>query len=143
MKTVQDILKAKGHGVWSIAPDASVYESLEMMADKNVGALLVIEADNLVGILSERDCARKIILKEKPPKATLVREIMTEQVVCAHIDQPIEEAMILMTNKRIRHLPVLDDSRLVGMISIGDVVKAIAINGKQTFDQLSRLSLTW
>lgn len=143
MKTVQDILKAKGHGVWSIAPNASVYDAIELMADKDVGALLVVDADKLVGVLSERDYARKIILRGKSSKTTPVREIMTGQVVSVSADQTIEEAMVLMSNKRVRHLPVLDDSRLIGVISIGDVVKAIAMNGKQTFDQLSRLSLSW
>jgi CBS domain-containing protein len=113
------------------------------MADKDVGALLVVDADNLVGILSERDYARKIILRGKSSKTTLVSEIMTEQVVSVCTDQTIEEAMVLMSDKHIRHLPVLDGSRLVGVISIGDVVKAIAMNGKETFDQLSRLSLSW
>lgn len=143
MKTVQDILKAKGHGVWSIAPDASVYDALQLMADKDVGALLAVDAGNLVGILSERDYARKIILQGKSSKTTPVREIMTEQVVSVCADQTIEEAMVLMSNRRIRHLPVLDGSRLIGVVSIGDMVKAIAMNGKETFDQLSRLSLSW
>ena len=143
MKSVQELLQAKGHGVWSIRPDASVYDALQLMADKNVGALLVLDAGKLVGILSERDYARKVTLQGRASKATPVREIMTAQVVCAQADESIEEAMVLMTNKRIRHLPVLDGERLVGVVSIGDMVKAIALNGKQTFDQLSRLSLTW
>ena len=143
MKSVQELLQAKGHGVWSIGPDASVYDALQLMADKDVGALLVLDAGKLVGILSERDYARKVILQGKASKTTPVREIMTTQVVCAQAGESIEEAMVLMTNKRIRHLPVLDGERLVGVVSIGDVVKAIALNGKQTFDQLSRLSLTW
>lgn len=143
MKTVQDILQAKGHGVWSIAPDASVYDALQLMADKDVGAVLVLDGDKLVGILSERDYARKIILQGKSSKTTPVRDIMTQQLVCTQAGQAIEEAMVLMTNNRIRHLPILDGSRLIGVVSIGDVVKAIAVNGKQTFDQLSRLSLNW
>lgn len=143
MKTVGELMQAKGYGVCSIAPDASVYEALEVMADKNVGALMVVEAGNLVGVLSERDYARKIILRGKSSKETPVREIMTQQVMSVSAEQPIEEAMVLMTNKRIRHLPVFDGERLVGVISIGDMVKAIAMNGKQAFDQLSRLSLTW
>ena len=143
MRSVRELLQAKGYGVWSIGPDASVYDALQLMADKHVGALLVLDAGKLVGILSERDYARKVILQGKASKTTPVREIMTAQVVCAHVDESIEEAMVLMTNKRIRHLPVLDGERLVGVVSIGDVVKAIALNGKQTFDQLSQLSLMW
>jgi len=143
MRSVQELLQAKGHGVWSIGPEASVYDALRLMADKDVGALLVLEAGKLVGVISERDYARKVILQGKASKTTPVSEIMTAQVVCAQAGQTIEEAMVLMTNRRIRHLPVLDGERLVGVVSIGDVVKAIALNGKQTFDQLSRLSLTW
>ena len=143
MKSVQELLQAKGHGVWSIGPDASVYDALQLMADKDVGALLVLDDGKLAGILSERDYARKVILQGKASKTTPVREIMTTQVVCAQAGESIEEAMVLMTNKRIRHLPVLDGERLVGVVSIGDMVKAIAVNGKQAFDQLSRLSLTW
>ncbi len=143
MKSVQELLQAKGHGVWSIGPEVSVYDALRLMADKDVGALLVLDAGKLVGVISERDYARKVILQGKSSKETPVREIMTAQVVSAQADETIEEAMVLMTNKRIRHLPVLDGERLIGVVSIGDVVKAIALNGKQTFDQLSRLSLTW
>ena len=143
MKSVQELLQAKGHGVFAVEPDASVYDALQLMADKNVGALLVLDAGKLVGVISERDYARKVILQGRASKTTPVREIMTAQVVSAQADQTIEEAMVLMSNKRIRHLPVLDGERLVGVISIGDVVKAVAISGKQTFDQLSRLSLTW
>ena len=120
-----------------------MYDALQLMADKDVGALLVLDDGKLAGILSERDYARKVILQGKASKTTPVREIMTTQVVCAQAGESIEEAMVLMTNKRIRHLPMLDGERLVGVVSIGDLVKAIAINGKQTFDQLSRLSLTW
>jgi CBS domain-containing protein len=133
MKSVRELLQAKGYGVGSIGPDASVCDALQLMADKHVGALLVLDAGKLVGILSERDYARKVILRGKASKTTPVREIMTAQVVRAQVDESIEEAMVLMTNKRIRHLPVLDGERLVGVVSIGDAVKAIALNGKQTF----------
>ncbi len=143
MRSLHELLQAKGHGVWSIGPEASVYDALKLMADKDVGALLVLDAGKLVGVISERDYARKVILQGKASKTTPVREIMSAQVVSAQAGQTIEEAMVLMTNRRIRHLPVLDGERLVGVVSIGDVVKAIALNGKQTFDQLSRLSLTW
>ncbi len=125
MKTVNELLRYKGPQVYSIGPDASGSEALTLRAEKDVGALLVLEGDNLVGILSERDYARKIVLKGKTSRETSVREIMTERVVWVRPDQTIDECMALMTNKRVRHLPVMEESRLVGVISIGDVVKDI------------------
>jgi CBS domain-containing protein len=126
MKTVRELLRNKGYHVYSIGPDASVYEALTLMAEKDVGALLVLDnAGQLVGILSERDYARKIVLKGKTSRETPVREIMTEKVVWVRPDQTIEECMALMTNKHIRHLPVMEEGRLLGVISIGDVVKDI------------------
>ena len=126
METVKELLRNKGYHVWSIGPDATVYEALTLMAEKDVGALLVLDsAGQLVGILSERDYARKIVLKGKTSRETAVREIMTEKVVWVRPDQTIEECMALMTNKRIRHLPVMEEGRLLGVISIGDVVKDI------------------
>src|SRR3972149_98044 len=126
MKTVRHLLQAKGYDLWSIAPEASVFEALKLMADRNVGAVLVIDArGDLVCIFSERDYARKVALKGKTSRDTPVRDIRTEKVVCVRADQSIEECMALMTGKRIRHLPVLDGGRLVGVISIGDVVKAV------------------
>ena len=125
MKTVMQVLQVKGHDVWSIGPDASVYEALKLMADREVGALLVLDAGKLVGIMSERDYARKVILEGRFAKDTPVREIMSARVVCVRPEQTIEECMALMTDKRIRHLPVLKDDDLVGLVSIGDVVKTI------------------
>ena len=125
MKTVKDLLAVKGSQVWSIAPDATVFEALRLMAEKEIGALLVLEAGKLVGIISERDYARKVILKGKSSKDTPVKEIMTTKVLYVRPDQTIEECMALMTDKRVRHLPVLDGEQLVGIISIGDVVKAL------------------
>jgi CBS domain-containing protein len=126
MKTVKELLRVKGYQVWSIGPDATVYEALTLMAEKDVGALLVLDnAGQLVGILSERDYARKIVLKGKTSRETPVREIMTEKVVWVRPDQTIEECMALMTNKHIRHLPVMEEGRLLGVVSIGDVVKDI------------------
>ncbi|MFQ5930400.1 MAG: CBS domain-containing protein [Acidobacteriota bacterium] len=125
MKTVGQLLQTKGHEVWSVAPDTSVFDALEVMAGKNVGALLVLEADALVGVFSERDYARKVILKGKGSRDTLVREIMSHRVVCVSLEHSVEECMALMTAKRVRHLPVLEEQKLVGVISIGDVVKAI------------------
>ncbi len=125
MVTVRHILDTKGHEVWSVSADATVYEALKVMAEKNVGALVVLEGDQLKGIVSERDYARKVILKGKVSQGTPVREIMSTDVVNVRPDQSIEECMTLMTNMRIRHLPVIENEKLVGLISIGDVVKAI------------------
>ncbi len=125
MKTVRSLLQVKGYAVWTIAPDATVYQALRVMADKNVGALLVLEGDELVGIVSERDYARKVALRGKTAHDTLVRDIMSTDVISIHPDQTVEECMALMTDKRIRHLPVVADGRLIGIISIGDVVKSI------------------
>lgn len=125
MITVGEILNRKGHDIWSISPNATVYEALELMADKNIGAVLVTDGGTLVGILSERDYARKVILKGLASKEVPVRRIMTDRVICVRTDQTAEDCMALMTDKRVRHLPVLEYDRLVGVISIGDVVKAI------------------
>lgn len=125
MKTVNQLLQNKGSQVWSIGPDALVIEALKLMAEKEVGALVILEGDQVVGILSERDYARKVSLLGKSSKTTPVREIMTEKVVYIRPDQTVADCMALMTNKRIRHLPVLDGDRLVGVISIGDVVKEV------------------
>ncbi|GIK42288.1 MAG: histidine kinase [Chloroflexota bacterium] len=125
MKTVNQLLQNKGSRVWSIGPDALVIEALKLMAEKEVGALVVLEGDQVVGILSERDYARKVSLLGKSSKTTPVREIMTEKVVFIRPEQTVEDCMALMTNKRIRHLPVIDGDRLVGVISIGDVVKEV------------------
>ncbi len=125
MKTVKQLLDVKGHAVWTIGPDASVYEALKLMADKDVGALLVLEAGKLAGIISERDYARKVILKGKFSKDTPVHEIMTTRLVYVRPEQTLQECMALMTDQHIRHLPVLAGEELVGLVSIGDLVKAI------------------
>ncbi len=125
MKIVGQLLQNKGRQVWSIGPEAMVYEALKLMAEKGVGALVVIEADQVVGIISERDYARKVSLQGKSDRTTPVREIMTSKVVYIRPEQSVEECMALMTDKHIRHLPVLEAGRLVGVISIGDVVKAV------------------
>lgn len=138
MKIITEILKTKGRDVWTVSPDSTVYDALQVMADKNVGALMVLERDKLVGVFSERDYARKIILKGKASKDTLVREIMSTELVWVHPDQTIGVCMDLMTNERIRHLPVLDEGRLVGVISIGDVVKAIISEQEFTIQQLEQ-----
>ncbi len=136
MNFVTGILKTKGHDVWTVPPGSTVYNALQVMADKNVGALMVLERDKLVGVFSERDYARKVILKGKASKETLVSEIMSMDPVWVGPDQTIAACMDLMTEKRIRHLPVLDEGRLVGVISIGDVVKSIISEQEFTIQQL-------
>lgn len=124
-RTVADILEVKGHEVWTVAPDATVYEALQIMADKGIGAVVVLDGDRLAGIMSERDYARKVILLGKASRETTVREIMTDKVVAVFPHTSVDECMAIMTQRRIRHLPVVDQGKLVGLISIGDVVKAI------------------
>jgi CBS domain-containing protein len=134
--TVQDVLRVKGHHIWSISPDSWVYEALTIMADKNVGALAVIDQGGLAGIISERDYARKVVLKGKSSLQTPVRDIMTHDVIHVRPEQTIEECMVVMTENHVRHLPVLEDDRLVGIISIGDVVKAIIAEKEFIIGQL-------
>lgn len=136
LKTVKQILEEKGYQIWSVSPDDNVYDALKIMAEMNIGALLVLEEENLVGILSERDYARKVILRGKSSMDTPVREIMTPRVLYVRLDQSIEDCMALMTDKRIRHLPVFEKDKLVGVISIGDVVKAIISHQEFVIEQL-------
>jgi len=136
MQTVRELVRKKGGQIWSVSPESSVYEALQLMADKNCGAVLVLDGSRLVGILSERDYARQVILKGKASKDTPVREIMTTRVVCVIPERTIEECMVLMTDKRIRHLPVLEDGRLTGVLSIGDVVKAVISEKQYLIEQL-------
>ena len=136
MKTVKDILQTKGHDVWSITPDATVYEALKLMADKNVGALVVLDRETVVGIVSERDYARKVILHGRSSTEIHVREIMTSRVYYVQPEQNISECMAQMTDKHVRHLPALEHDRLVGVISIGDVVKAIIADHESTIKHL-------
>jgi CBS domain-containing protein len=138
MTFVTDVLKRKGRDVFTVSCDLTVYDALQEMADKNVGALMVVDADNLVGVFSERDYARKIILHGKASKDTLVKEIMSSEVFCVGPDQTIEQCMQLMTEKRVRHLPVLDEGRLAGVISIGDVVKTIISEQEFAIQQLEQ-----
>lgn len=136
MKTVRQLLQAKTHGILSTAPDARVYDALQLMADKNVGALLVMDAGELIGIFTERDYARKVILHGKSSHDIRVREIMTEKLVTVHPAQTVEECMSLMTDKRVRHLPVMEGNKLVGVVSIGDLVKEVISDQEQTIKQL-------
>ncbi len=136
MKTVRQLLVDKGHQIFGVEPDASVLEALELMERENIGAVLVLEADRLAGILSERDYARKIILHGKASSETPVKEIMTTSLTCVGPDRTAEECMALMTDKRIRHLPVLEDGNVIGIISIGDVVKAVISEKEFVIEQL-------
>jgi CBS domain-containing protein len=126
----------KGHTVWSISPDATVYDALQLMAAQNIGAVLVLEAGKLVGILSERDYARKVVLHGKSSLETPVRDIMTRKVYYVQPEQSVTACLAQMTDKRIRHLPVLDDGQVVGVISLGDAVKWIIADQQVLIDQL-------
>jgi CBS domain-containing protein len=136
MKLVSEVLKIKGNDVWSIGPDASVYDAVNLMTEKKVGALMVIEGGKVVGVISETDYTRKIILKGRTSRLTPVKEIMTSHVLYVGPDQDIEECMILMTEKRTRHLPVMDKGKLIGVISIGDAVKSVIDEQRFTIEQL-------
>jgi len=125
MATVKSILESKGNSIFTITPDTTVYHALELMVEKNVSALLVMEGDNLAGIFTERDYARKVVLKGKSSKETAISDIMTSNLITVTSASSIEECMELMTGKYIRHLPVVDDGKLTGIISIGDVVRSI------------------
>ena len=138
MLLVADLLNHKGRDVWSLAPDASVYEAIEQMAEKGIGATLIMEGERLVGILSERDYARKVILKGRASREVLVREIMSHPVICARPDHTIEQTMALMTENHIRHLPVMAADRIVGVISIGDVVRAVIEDKEFHIQQLTK-----
>ncbi len=137
MKTVREILLNKGGQIWSVSPGSTVFEALKIMAEKGIGALLVLDNEgNAVGVMSERDYARKVILVGKTSRETLVKEIMSSNVIYVTPERSPEECMALMINKRIRHLPVLDNEKLVGFISIGDVVKAVLDEKEFVIDQL-------
>jgi CBS domain-containing protein len=137
MQTVKQILDAKGYQLHAVAPATSVYDALRKMAQEGIGALVVLEAGELAGIVSERDYARKVILKGRHSKDTPVSEIMTRNVICVGLETSIEATMSIMTDKRVRHLVVREAGRLEGIISIGDVVKAIIDDQKFTIEQLA------
>lgn len=136
MAIVRDMLRTKGFDIWSVTPDTTVYDALKFMADKNIGAVLVMEAGNLVGILSERDYARKVALLGKSAIDTPASEIMTDRVICVRPEESAEQCMALMTEKHVRHLPVFEDEQLLGVISIGDVVKATISEQEFIIEQL-------
>ncbi len=136
-ETVRAILNTKGRAIWAVAPDATVYDALSLMAEKDVGALVVVSEAHLVGMFSERDYARKVILMGRSSKEMLVKEIMTGPVISVTPDHTVEECMRIMTVNRVRHLPVADADLLVGMISIGDLVNAIISQQADTIKALS------
>lgn len=136
MKLVKDILGEKGADIYSIGPGDTVFDALTMMSDKRVGALVVMEEGELKGVISERDYARKVFLKGRSSPDTSVSEIMSDRVVCATMQQSAEECMALMTDKRVRHLPILDQNQVIGVVSIGDLVKAIISDQQFIIEQL-------
>jgi CBS domain-containing protein len=136
MRSVQDILNSKGTDVWSVKPDDIIFDAIQLMADKGIGALLVMEEDKLVGIVTERDYARKVVLEGKSSREALIREVMTTKVLCVSPERTIDECMALMTEKRVRHLPVVEHKQVVGFLSIGDLVKAVISEQKILIDQL-------
>ena len=137
MTTVRQLLEEKGHEVYSIHPDASVFEAIREMAIKDVGSLVVIEGDDIAGMFTERHYARKVFLEGKSTPKTPIRDIMTSHVICAPPDQTVEQCMAIMSENRIRHLPVLDEDRLVGIVSIGDLVKSIIADQNFEIKQLT------
>ena len=137
MNTIGQLLKSKGSDVWTISPDATVFDALKLMAEKNIGALLVTKNDALVGIISERDYVRKGIIHGLFSQKTPVSKIMVSRIICINQNESIEAGMALMSDKHIRHLPVMEDEKLLGIVSIGDLVTAVIEEQKFTIDQLT------
>ena len=138
MTSIQQLLESKGSEFWSTTPDASVYEALQLLAEKNIGALVVLQNEELAGVVSERDYARKVVLSEKTSIETPVKEIMTEEVITIGAETTVDEAMALMTDKHIRHLPVVEGGTVVGIVSIGDLVKAAIADREFTINQMEK-----
>ena len=136
MTTIRQLLREKGHNIYSVGPDSTVYDAIRKMADENIGSLVVMEGGKIVGIITERHYARNVVLKGRASPATRVREIMENNVLYAQPDQSVEECMAIMTDKRVRHLPVIEQGKEIGLVSIGDLVKSIISDQKFTIDQL-------
>lgn len=136
MKTLNDLIGQKGRAIYSVTPSRTVLDAVKLLDERHVGALLVMEGDRLSGIVSERDVARKVILRDRRAAEVPVRDIMTERVVCARPGLTIQEAMAIMTDKRIRHLPVVEDEKVVAVVSIGDLVKALIEEQQFLIEQL-------
>lgn len=136
MQTVRQLLQVKGRDVWAVGPDTSVYDAVKLMADKDIGALIIREGNHTVGLISERDYVRNVVLKGRSSQETTVRAIMPPRIIYARPEQTLEECMAVMTEKRVRHLPVMDDNELLGIISIGDLVKAMVEEQQFIIDQL-------
>ncbi len=138
MKTVADILNSKGHDIWSVKPDDTVFDAVKLMAEKGIGGLLVMNDESLVGILTERDYARKVVLDGQSSKDLHVSDVMTRKVLCVAPQRTTAECMALMTDKRARHLPVVDHKQVIGVVSIGDLVKAVISEQQILIDQLQQ-----
>jgi CBS domain-containing protein len=138
MKQISDLLRDKGRDIWSLTPDTTVYDAIDQMAQKEVGALLVMKEGRLIGIVSERDYARKVILKGRASRETMVWEIMSSPVICASPEFTVQQSMSLMTEKRVRHLPVMVGEKVVGVISIGDVLRGLMDEKEFEIQQLTK-----
>ena len=138
MTTLKMLLKDKGQDVWSVHPDDTVLDAIKMLAEKDIGALIVIKDDKPVGIFTERDYARNVYLKGKSSLDTAVRDVMVAPVICVKPDQTVDECMALMTAKRFRHLPIMDGDEMVGMVSIGDLVKSVIAEQQFTIEQMEQ-----
>lgn len=136
MTTIRQLLREKGDKIYSVGPDSTVYDAIRKMADENIGSLVVMEGDKIVGIITERHYARNVVLKGRASPATRVRDIMETRVLYAQPDQSVEECMAIMTDRRVRHLPVIEHEKEIGLVSIGDLVKSIISDQKFTIDQL-------
>jgi CBS domain-containing protein len=138
MKTIRQLLKIKGRKVWTVSPATSVFDALQVMAEKDVGALLVVNGKTLVGVFSERDYARKVILRGKSSREILVSEIMSSPPIFIEPDETIEQGLALMSAKHVRHLPVIEKNRLIGIVTIGDLVKSLIVEQKVVIDHLEK-----